>query len=112
LGKAHTEQRSALSREAVMDAPFILGRFKIRTALTAGIIVGAASIGIAPSASAFEPPADPEDKFTCPGGTFVPGHPGFPGIATGTDESFVNSGRNAAAAWSATTLFGGPLAVC
>jgi hypothetical protein len=52
-----------------------------RTALAVGIIVGAASI--APSAAAFEPPADPEDTFTCPNGEFVPGHPGFPGIATG-----------------------------
>jgi hypothetical protein len=84
-----------------------------RTALAVGIIVGAASI--APSAAAFEPPADPEDTFTCPNGEFVPGHPGFPGIATGVGESVANSGGTggtAAAAWSATTLFGGPLDVC
>jgi hypothetical protein len=81
-----------------------------RTALAAGIIVGTASI--APSASAFEPPADPEDTFTCPSGEPVPGHPGFPGIATGVEESFENSGGTAAAAWSGTTLFGGPLDFC
>jgi hypothetical protein len=95
-----------------MAAPFISWFTTRKGALAVGIIVGAASIGIAPSASAFEPPADPEDKFTCPGGTFVPGHPGYPGIATGTSESFVNSGGQAAAAWSATTLFDGPLALC
>jgi hypothetical protein len=92
-----------------MAAPFIWWLKMRRAALAVGIIA-AASIGTAPSASAFEPPADPEDKFTCPG-DFVSGHPGFPGIATGTHESFVNSGGNAAAALSATTLFGGPLAV-
>jgi hypothetical protein len=87
-----------------------------RTALAVGVIVGAASI--APSAAAFEPPEDPEDKFTCPNGEFVPGHPGFPGIATGVGESFANSDTRvsdsavAAAAWSATTEFGGPLDVC
>jgi hypothetical protein len=93
-----------------MNAPFISWFKMKRAALAAGIIT-AASIGIAPSASAFEPPADPEDKFTCPGDP-VSGHPGSPGIATGTNESFVNSGGNAAAAWSATTLFRGPLIVC
>jgi len=81
-----------------------------RTALAVGIIVGTASI--APSASAFEPPADPEDTFTCHNGQPVPGHPGFPGIATGVGESSENSGGTAVAAWSATTPFGGPLDVC
>src|SRR5688572_26126298 len=86
-------------------------RFKVRrTALAVGIIVGTASI--APSASAFEPPADPENTFTCHNGEPVPGHPGYPGIATGVGESFVQSGGTAAAAWSGTTLFGGPLDVC
>jgi hypothetical protein len=53
------------------------------------------------TASGFEPPADPQDKFTCPGGEPVPGHPGFPGIATGTEQSFMNTDGRAVAAWSA-----------
>jgi hypothetical protein len=53
------------------------------------------------TASGFEPPADPQDRFTCPGGEPVPGHPGFPGIATGVEMSIVNSGERAVAAWSA-----------
>jgi hypothetical protein len=50
--------------------------------------------------------------FTRLGNEFVPGTPGFPGIATGVEESFVDPGGTAAAAWSATTLFGDPLDVC
>jgi hypothetical protein len=39
--------------------------------------------------------------------------PGWcPGIEIGTYQSFANSGGKAAAAWSATETFGGPLAVC
>lgn len=74
-------------------------------------LAGAATLAFAPPASAFEPPADPQDRFTCPDGP-VPGHPGFPGIVTGVENSFANSDGTAAAAWSATELFGGPLAVC
>jgi hypothetical protein len=53
------------------------------------------------SAWAFEPPADPRDRFTCPGGEPVPGHPGFPGIATGVEQSLTNTDGRAVAAWSA-----------
>jgi hypothetical protein len=83
-----------------------------RRALAVGLLIGTATFTFAPSASAFEPPADPQNKFTCPGGDPVAGHPGFPGITTGVESSVVKSGGGAAAAWSATTLFDGPLAVC
>jgi len=83
-----------------------------RSALAAGLMIGAATFAFAPSASAFEPPADPQEKFNCPGDNPVVGHPGFPGIMTGVGMSSVQSGGTAAAAWSATTLFDGPLAVC
>lgn len=82
-------------------------------ALAVGVIVAASSVMFAPSALAFEPSADPKGKFSCPDEQQpVPGHPGFPGIATGVEKSFVESGGIAAAAWSATVEFGGPLAVC
>ncbi|MHA7297328.1 hypothetical protein [Pseudarthrobacter sp. MDT3-1] len=81
-------------------------------ALAVGVIVAALSVMFAPSALAFEPSADPQDKFSCPGGNPVAGHPGFPGIVTGVEKSFVNTEATAAAAWSATVLFDGPLAVC
>jgi hypothetical protein len=120
LWNTRTERRSGLSKEVVMAAGKhkvkpgtrpVMCRFTVRrTVLAVGIIVGTASI--APSAAAFEPPADPEDTFTCSNGEPVPGHPGSPGIATGVEESFVNSGGTAAAAWSGTNLFGGPLDVC
>jgi hypothetical protein len=83
-----------------------------RTALAVGLLVSTATLTFTPGASAFEPPADPQDKFTCPGGEPVPGHPGFPGITTGVAKSFEQSGGTAAAAWSATVLFDGPLGVC
>jgi hypothetical protein len=79
--------------------------------LVIGATIGFAATAAIPGAAAFEPPADPQNIFTCDGGP-VQGHPGFPGIATGAGMSYVHSGGNAAAAWSATTLFGGPLAAC
>lgn len=81
-------------------------------ALAVGLVLGAAGATVGSSASAFEPPSDPRDTFTCVEGQPVPGHPGFPGIVTGVEQSFVHSDMQAAAAWSATALFGGPLDVC
>ena len=87
---------------------------RMRTrALVIGATIGFAAGAMIPGAAAFEPPADPQNTFTCPGGGLpVPGHPGYPGIETGTYKSYFNSGGQAAAAWSATKLFGGPLEVC
>jgi hypothetical protein len=76
------------------------------------LLVGASPMMFASNAAAFEPPADPQDKFTCTSEGPVPGHPGFPGIANGVEKSFGNSDGNAAAAWSGTVLFHGPLDVC
>lgn len=83
-----------------------------RTALAACLLAAAATILTATGAAAFEPAADPRGVFTCLDGEPVPGHPAFPGIVTGVEKSFVNTGGTAAAAWSATSLFGGPLDPC
>lgn len=83
-----------------------------RTALAVGIIVSAASIRIAPARSRLSHRPTPRTSSPVSAMNSSPGTPGFPGIATGVEESFVDSGGTAAAAWSATTLFGGPLDVC
>lgn len=81
-------------------------------ALAVVFITATATLMSAPSALAFEPSADPRGNFNCPDGEPVPGHPGYPGIETGLGKSYVNSGGTAAAAWSATVLFHGPLVPC
>jgi hypothetical protein len=38
----------------------------MRRLLVGGVVTGALMVGFALPASGFEPPADPQDKFTCP----------------------------------------------
>lgn len=83
-----------------------------RRAIVVGLLTGGLALAPAQAAGAFEPPSDPRDVFTCVGGEPVPGHPGFPGIATGVQNSFLHTDGQAAAAWSATFLFDRPLGVC
>ena len=83
----------------------------LRRVVGAGVIGAGLMLPMA-SASAFEPPSDPHNTFACVNGEPVPGHPGFPGIATGLNQSFTNTEGQALAAWSAVFKGNGTITLC
>ena len=65
-----------------------------RIMIASAIGIGSLSVGIG-GAAAFEPPADPNDNFTCEDGP-VAGHPGVDGLA----KAMMNA--SSMTAWSAS----------
>ena len=52
----------------------------MRRILLALMMAGTLLLGTSVGAGAFEPPQDPANKFSCPGGNPVAGHPGSAGL--------------------------------
>lgn len=67
----------------------------IRQIAAAAAVTVAATGFSAGAASAFEPPADPNDNFTCDGGP-VAGHPGHRGLAVAMGHASSPTAWNAA----------------
>jgi ABC-type sugar transport system substrate-binding protein len=83
-----------------------------RRIIVAALAVAGLTIPVS-GAAAFEPPSDPQDRFSCVGGVDpVAGHPGFPGIATGLEQASSNSGGVGTAAWSAVFKGNGTIVLC
>ena len=79
----------------------------MRKILVSGIVAAGLVVGAVGGVGAFEPPHDPQNKFTCTPNT-RDGHPGIKGVGAGspaTDQGSVGP-------WNATTDFGGPLESC
>ncbi|MDH3753146.1 MAG: hypothetical protein OEU32_04665 [Acidimicrobiia bacterium] len=73
--------------------------------ITVAILAIATTLALgAGPAAAFEPPADPTDRFTCEGGP-VAGHPGHRGLSVAMGHA------TAPTAWSATSDTG-PVTTC
>jgi hypothetical protein len=51
-----------------------------RKALLVLLTVACLTLGTVTGVAAFEPPRDPANKFSCPGGDPVAGHPGSAGL--------------------------------
>lgn len=64
-----------------------------------------AAIGSAAGTQAFEPPRDPADVFSCPGGNPVAGHPGAPGLLGIVSEERLGP-------WNAVFAPNTPLTLC
>ena len=77
----------------------LIRRMLVAMAATAGAV--ALSSGVA---AGFEPPADPNDNFTCDGGP-VAGHPGHTGLMVAMGKA------SSVTAWAATSD-DGPVTTC
>jgi len=76
------------------------GKHEMKRMITTVVLAAAMLLGTAASALAFEPPADPQDKFTSECGdpiSAIKGHPGF----TGQETAIFEAG-NTVGAWNAT----------
>jgi hypothetical protein len=78
-------------------------RKRLMMALATGALLAAMMPG---AASAFEPPADPAEKFSCPSGDPVAGHPG----AGGLDRALTVSGN--IGPWNPALNPATPITVC
>ncbi len=71
-------------------------RNRIKQQIGVAVIATVAALGAtAGSVAAFEPPADPNDNFTCNGGP-VAGHPGHKGLARAMTRAASPTAWNAA----------------
>jgi hypothetical protein len=79
-----------------------------RKGVLAFLMAACLMVGTVTGAAAFEPPRDPANKFSCPGGDPVVGHPGSAGLAGRISEDHLGP-------WNAVFApnpHGSPIALC